>query len=336
MRRNICSGVLTVCCVAFPVSQGLAQHCSPDWTAEYKCMQHCGPCPTTNNTNSNTDNGAAAAAAAAEAEAAADAKRQRDAELEQQRIDAENQRLAEEAEKRAKFDRDKRDALDQLKGIANGDDFDSGSGLKGVGSADSGLKNAPYSGDSSGLKTLPDVNTDPMVVDARNVPTGLPKSVEAEIPDTPAGNSVRKGFEAILDHNWKVALVWFQDALNHDPGNAGIQRLIDLAQFTMEREKRPRPSAQPAKAAVEPSAQDKPAMATKDKQGGDQMNTDLANSLDAFNRDYTLKHPELLRPPKPSSPGQTTKPATVVPTPEQPELDENATALEIFHKNNAH
>ena len=68
-------------------------------------------------TNSDVDNGgAAAAAAAAEAEAAAAAKRQRDAELEHQRIDAENRRIAEEAEKQAKFDQDKREALGQLKG----------------------------------------------------------------------------------------------------------------------------------------------------------------------------------------------------------------------------
>jgi hypothetical protein len=153
MRSNTCTSVLAVCLAVFPVSQGLAQHCNPNWTAEYKCMQHCGPCPTNNNTNSNYDNGAAAAADAAAADAAA-ARRQRDAELEQKRIDAENQRRAEEAEKRAKFDQDKREALGQLKGIANGDGFDSASGLKGLGSID-----------SNGLKTSPDVKTDTSVVD---------------------------------------------------------------------------------------------------------------------------------------------------------------------------
>ena len=173
MRRNICSGVLTVCCVVFPVSQGLAQNtCSArcpngSMSEAYACNSNYVPrclreVPAPNpNVNNNND----AAAAAAEAEAAADAKRQRDAELEQQRIDAENQRLAEEAAKQAQFNRDKSEALGQLKGIANGDGFDSGSGLKGVGSADSGLKDTSSSVDSSGLKTLPTENTDTSVVD---------------------------------------------------------------------------------------------------------------------------------------------------------------------------
>ena len=330
-----------------PAGRSLCDEPSARGTAAYNhycgaCYPHCG-----NVRNSNNDNGAAAAAAAAaEAEAAAAAKRQRDAELEHQRIDAENRRIAEEAEKQAKFDQDKREALGQLKGIANGDDFDSASGLKGVGSADSGLKDTSNLGDSAGLKTLPAASTDPMVVDARNVPTGLPKSVEAEIPDTPAGNRVRKGFQAIQDHDWKVALAWFQDALNHEPGNAGIQRLIELAQFTMEREKRPHPSAAPAMPAPATHAQVKAAPVDPDrlmdtqmnaddssmerdrqalnKQMDTQMNADLAKSIDAFNRNYYLRHPELSKPAKPSSSSQSTKPATVAPASESPAADEKA------------
>lgn len=116
-------------------------------------------CPARETGPSNNNNGVADANAAAEAEAAAEAKRRRDAELEQQRIEAENQRLAEAAEKQAQFDQDKREALGQLKGAVNGGDFDSGSGLKGLGSVDSGLKDTS---DSSGLKTM---NTDTSVVD---------------------------------------------------------------------------------------------------------------------------------------------------------------------------
>jgi hypothetical protein len=196
--------------------------------------------------------------------------------------------------------------------------------LKGLGSTDPGLKDALTSGDSTGFKTLPDVNTDPRVVDARNVSTGLPKSIAAEIPDTPAGSRVRKGFEAIQDHDWKVALAWFQDAINHDPGNAGIQRLIDLAEYTMKRANRPHTSAPPAKSAADTRSQDKAAMAAVDKQMYSQMNADLAKSLAAFNRNYFLKHPELLRPTKPSSPEQTTNPATVAPAPEEPAAGEKA------------
>ena len=79
---------------------------------------------------------------------------------------------------------------------------------------------------------------DPMVVDARNVPSGLPKSLENSIaaayPNAPPGVSdrVRKGFQAVMDRDWKVAKAWFEDALNRDPGNAGLKRLVELADST--------------------------------------------------------------------------------------------------------
>jgi tetratricopeptide (TPR) repeat protein len=71
---------------------------------------------------------------------------------------------------------------------------------------------------------------DASVVDARNVPTGLPDEVAAEIPRTPAGDRVRKGFQAIAQHDWPVALAWFQEAANLEPQNVGLRRLVDLAQ----------------------------------------------------------------------------------------------------------
>lgn len=72
---------------------------------------------------------------------------------------------------------------------------------------------------------------DSSVVDARNVPSGLPDTVAAAIPDSPAGNRVRRGFQAIMDRDWQVARAWFQDALNQEPGNAGLARLVELAQY---------------------------------------------------------------------------------------------------------
>lgn len=78
------------------------------------------------------------------------------------------------------------------------------------------------------------VNLDPMVVDARNVPSGLPKSVDNAIDtayrDAPPGvkDRVRKGFQAVMVRDWAVAKAWFQDALNHDPNNAGLKRLVAL------------------------------------------------------------------------------------------------------------
>ena len=67
--------------------------------------------------------------------------------------------------------------------------------------------------------------------------TGLSKSLEDAILHTPAGDCTRKGMEAVLDHDWKIALAWFQDALNYRPDNgAGLKRLADLAQYTLRRE----------------------------------------------------------------------------------------------------
>ncbi len=81
---------------------------------------------------------------------------------------------------------------------------------------------------------------DPMVVDACNVPSGLPKSWDDAIAgayrDAPPGVSdrVRKGFQAVADRDWKVAKAWFQDALNRDPDNASLKRLVALAGTTHE------------------------------------------------------------------------------------------------------
>lgn len=77
-------------------------------------------------------------------------------------------------------------------------------------------------------------HTDTSVVDARNVPSGLPKSVDDAIPRTPSGDRVRKGFQAIQAGDWQAALAWFQDARNLEPGNPGLGRLVELAQFTLE------------------------------------------------------------------------------------------------------
>jgi tetratricopeptide (TPR) repeat protein len=133
-------------------------------------------------------------------------------------------------EQQQQFEKAKQDALSSMKGISENE-----LGLKGIGASDDfGLKGVGETKTSDfGLKSLSDVNTDPMVVDARNVPSGLPKSVDAAIPHTPAGDRMRKGFQAVQAGDWKAALAWFQDALNQEPGDPGLQRLVDLAQFTI-------------------------------------------------------------------------------------------------------
>jgi hypothetical protein len=273
------------------------------------------PCNSGSGGNSN-DNGAADRARA-EAAAAAQAQRRREAELEQQRIEAENVRRAEEIENQARFIDDRDAAASTLRGS--------------TGAAASGAPgNSELRGSSATPKlrgstpdTAPTSSLDPRVGDARNVPTGLPKSVAAEIPATPAGDRVRKGFQAIMDHDWNVAHAWFQDALNHDPGNAGIQRLIDLAEYTMKRANHPHASTLPAKPVADTSEQDKEALAALDQYMDDRMNADLAKSLDDFNRNYLPKHPELLMPVKSSASAPTTKLAIGSATPERLPADRN-------------
>jgi tetratricopeptide (TPR) repeat protein len=89
---------------------------------------------------------------------------------------------------------------------------------------------------------------DPMLVDARNVPSGLPKPLENAIAgayqNAPpgVGDRVRKGFQAVMDRDWKVAKAWFEDAVSHDPGNARLKRLVALAGPTPERNSQANPS----------------------------------------------------------------------------------------------
>jgi len=79
---------------------------------------------------------------------------------------------------------------------------------------------------------------DPNVVDARNVPSGLPKALDDAIAaaygSAPAGvnNRVSKGFQAVQIKDWKVARAWFQDALQLDPDNQGLKKFIALCDYS--------------------------------------------------------------------------------------------------------
>jgi tetratricopeptide (TPR) repeat protein len=114
--------------------------------------------------------------------------------------------------------------------------------------------------------------TDPNVVDATNRPTGLPKDVENSIPATPAGDRVRKGLQAIQAHDWKVALAWFQDALNKQPGDPGLERLVDLAQYTLQKQSQASATAKPP------------------EDTGEQP---VDRAIDDYNQNYLPLHPEL-------------------------------------------
>lgn len=91
----------------------------------------------------------------------------------------------------------------------------------------------------------PAPNADTSVVDARNVPSGLPKGLDNAIASAyssaPPGVSdrVRKGFQAVMVRDWKVAKAWFQDALNRDPNNAGLKRLVALTDSPQQPDQQP-------------------------------------------------------------------------------------------------
>ena len=75
-------------------------------------------------------------------------------------------------------------------------------------------------------------NLDPSVVDARVPRDGA--HLIAQVPElerSPAADRITKGFQAVIHHDWPVALAWWQDALQRDPTNAALQRSVDLAQW---------------------------------------------------------------------------------------------------------
>ena len=87
-------------------------------------------------------------------------------------------------------------------------------------------------------KTKPAPHTDTMVVDAR-VPrdgTYLTDQVP-ELKNSPAADRISKGFQAVINHDWPVALAWWQEALHRDPNNAALKRSVDLAQWMVNKPK---------------------------------------------------------------------------------------------------
>lgn len=236
-------------------------HCQSYWTAAYKCSQGCGSCGGSPGGGGPPTYDYEAARRAQEAAAAAESQRQAEA----ARI--ERERIAEEKrQKDARFIRDRDATASTLKGSSG----DAMLQLKGMADTDSsGLKGSAFDTGSSGLKELrgadrsidsadrknsskPAPHTDTSVVDARNVPSGLPKAVSNAIAtaysDAPPGVSdrVRKGFQAVMSKDWKVAKAWFEDALNRDPNNASLKRLVALADAPQPPNK-PKPATAAAK-----------------------------------------------------------------------------------------
>jgi tetratricopeptide (TPR) repeat protein len=100
---------------------------------------------------------------------------------------------------------------------------------------------------AAALAAAPAVNMDSSVVDTRGVPKDAAWLI-ARVPQlahSPAAEPIRKGFQALLTRDWKVALAWWQTALQSDPHNDALIRSIDLAQWMVDRPARVRGGAAP-------------------------------------------------------------------------------------------
>ena len=119
--------------------------------------------------------------------------------------------------------------------VSGGLDFDGGT-----------AGNTPNGGNNGGLdftaaiatpsSTLP--SGDPRVVDARVSRDGAYLTDQVpELKNSPAADHISKGFQAVVKHDWPVALAWWQGALKRDPNNAALKRSVDLAQWMVDKRK---------------------------------------------------------------------------------------------------
>jgi len=89
------------------------------------------------------------------------------------------------------------------------------------------------------LPPIPAPTNASKVVDTR----GVAKDgayLTAQVPElarSPAADRITKGFQAVISHDWPVALAWWQEALQRDPANVALKRSVDLAQWMVDRRK---------------------------------------------------------------------------------------------------
>lgn len=148
--------------------------------------------------------------------------REREAErlrkLKERKQSEEALKAAEEAAKEADFIRKRDEAVIELKGV----DDSTRLVLKEISATDP-------------KPCGPSLNA--MVVDACDPGTDLPKGVsdaiEGVFTNSPRDltDRVRKGFNAVMNRDWKLASVWFKDALSRDPTNEKLRSLAALADY---------------------------------------------------------------------------------------------------------
>lgn len=72
-----------------------------------------------------------------------------------------------------------------------------------------------------------------------------------ELAASPAADRIDKGFEAVRNHDWPVALAFWQEALQRDPENAALQRSVELAEWMVSKRKQiARPAGKPLDEAI--------------------------------------------------------------------------------------
>ncbi len=199
-------------------------------------------CSCDRPSDAGNDYAAAQNASARQAQEAAEAERER---VERQRQEEARKRVQEEADRQAKFIHDRDETASSLKGsteistvrLKGIDSVSDTLQLKGMADSSIPTLKAGEVVTTEAKKACPAVR-DSSVVDTCNVPSGLPNSVDNAITTAYAdalpgvSDRVRKGFQAVMSHDWKVAKAWFVDALNHDPGNANLKRLVELSDYT--------------------------------------------------------------------------------------------------------
>ncbi|MBK7392804.1 MAG: hypothetical protein IPI64_05800 [Chloracidobacterium sp.] len=184
------------------------------------------PCPTGGQTNTPTT-------PTVDNSAAEKAERDRLArEAEDKRLADEAKAKKEAAERQKAFEKSRDEALQTIKGSGGA------TTLRDInGTGDPGLKG---SSTSSGLR------------DGKQTPAAAPEPVVPKFLETTVANSfpmappevserIRKGLQAVMNHDWKVARAWFQDAQNREPKDLGIQRLAALADYMVEKKDTPAP-----------------------------------------------------------------------------------------------
>lgn len=255
-----------------------------------------GKCPAQDsrpNTGNNTDNGEADRIAREKAErdkAAREAEEKRVAE--QKRLADEAKAKKEAADRQKAFEKDRDETLQMLRGSGN-----NSTELRGVDSTGNELRGS--SNQTTSLRGS-SPSGDPMVVDAQNVSSGMSRDIDdaitGEYKDAPPGvaERVSKGFQAVMKRDWKLAKAWFEDALNHDPTNIGLQRFIALCDYTYSR---PQPvTAKPVQSVPKPTMSAADSEAYLKMLSANQNRVfaeDFDRQVNSFYRNYAPKHPEL-------------------------------------------